>query len=331
MILLLPVTGLVSAAPEAGPGVAGDAGAPQGNDAGYWLKRMGKAANTLNYHGRYILLNSSQLVPVEYRHAVVDGERWEHTAHLDGERAEIIRKGSRVSYLHPDAFGFLQHTGGKDSFAPSLHERLDQMHIVYDVQVSRQGRVAGRSARRIDVIPLDRTRYGYHLWVDEETGLLLKSVTLDDRGDTLELFEYISINVGQPVDEALFEAGEGVQWVDMNSLQEQGLEQAALLPHWDWEPRWMPAGFDVARQEVKYMNGSPVSTRVYSDGMAAFTVFLAPDNASSIVDGAIRRGATVAVSRYMTTPDQNYLVTIVGEIPAKTAVQVVESVQKTEY
>jgi len=38
----------------------------------------------------------------------------------------------------------------------------------------------------LEIQPRQGDRYGYRLWVDRATGLLLRSQTLNDRGEVLE-------------------------------------------------------------------------------------------------------------------------------------------------
>ena len=60
-----------------------------------------------------------------------------------------------------------------------MPERLQDLDDYYVIQLGNVERITGRPAQRVIVKPVDQYRYGYHLWADKETGLLLKAVDAD--------------------------------------------------------------------------------------------------------------------------------------------------------
>ena len=63
-----------------------------------------------------------------------------------------------------------------------------------------------------------------------------------------------------------------------------------------------------------------VNTMMYSDGLAAFSVFVEDMPESGAANMVSRNGATVAVTHFVPGPNQkNALVTLVGEVPEDTA------------
>jgi sigma-E factor negative regulatory protein RseB len=94
---------------------------------------------------------------------------------------------------------------------------------------------------------------------------------------------------------------------------------------------WLPDGFAVAARDVYRTPASDnsVNTLMYSDGLAAFSVFVEEMPKNGAARMVSRQGATVAVTRVAhgpagTTP---YLITVVGEVPVATAQKVAESVR----
>ena len=53
---------------------------------------------------------------------------------------------------------------------------------------------------------------------------------------------------------------------------------------------------------------------MYDDGLARFSVFLEPLNGATVTDTRTQLGPTVAVSRRLTTPEGEIMVTVVGEV-----------------
>ena len=68
---------------------------------------------------------------------------------------------------------------------------------------------------------------------------------------------------------------------------------------------------------------------MYDDGLARFSVFLEPLNGATVTDTRTQLGPTVAVSRRLTTPQGEIMVTVVGEIPIGTAERIALSMRNS--
>src|SRR5690606_24114323 len=182
-------------------------------------------------------------------------------------------------------------------------------------------RVAGRDGVRIDVEPLDSHRFGYSLWLDETSGVLLKSQTNPAEGDPLEVFEFVSVDIGNPVPLSAFEPDA--------RLLESAIELAPppavaeTVADTGWETRWLPEGFRQAGRATSRLDKPERSARVFTDGLAAFTVFFEPGR-PKVQETTRAHGATVAVNRSLA--DGKAMVTVVGEIPLATASRIAENV-----
>ena len=109
-------------------------------------------------------------------HMVVDGIEHERIAHRGHPRREILRTGGQVSYIVPP---------GDRSFAweadlptgpyPRLYMQSEALSATYRFNLIGPSQVVGREAVCLEVHPLDGNRFGYLLWLDKKTGLLLRS------------------------------------------------------------------------------------------------------------------------------------------------------------
>lgn len=288
-----------------------------------WLTHMAKSVRELSYHGRSILMNGDQLNSVEIIHAVVDGQPWERVIHLTGEPAEILRRGDKISCLHPHKLATFE-THSPSTTLKSFGYGDSAKHLIkyYKISKAGTGRIAGREAYRVDVMPKDRARYGYQLWLDSGSGLLLKSVTVDAKGQGLEVFEFVSIEIGQTIERSVFQPNDDVKRVTKVPTKQVNKQHDIA-----WQVAWLPAGFNLAEKEMRMVGGVAASTKVFSDGLAAFSVFLERVNPSTQAEGTRVHGATSALSRRLAQPDSNYLVTVVGEIPMETAMQVAMAIK----
>ena len=320
--------------------------------AAQWLQKMIKANKTENYQGRSIFHNGNRMMSLKVIHGMIDGEQWDRVVHLSGEPAEVLRKGDKISCLHPESTVELNagKSTGKNELQATKIPLLnafndDQLAIPerYQLRMGREGRVAGRTVQMINIIPADRARYGYQLALDKATGLLLKTVMLNRKGKALEVFEFVDIAIGGPLSKDDFAPGKGVKWLETADAESsKGLSETSLSEMPDnnhvnavpqnigWAAKWLPQGFNLAENSVRNIDGINVNTKVYSDGLAAFTIFMEKLERVENIEGSKQRGATVALSRRLAKPNDHYLVTVVGEVPMETAMQVAASVVKDE-
>lgn len=286
------------------------------------LQSMAQANRSLNYTGRFLYQFGAEVSTMEVSHAVIGGREFQRLTHLDGRLVEVLRRGDEVVCLHPN--GTLTRINRKQAGPLGLGVRI--AHDVpeqYNILVDGDGRVAGRAATRMRVPPLDTHRYGYRLWLDNESNLLLKSEVVDGSGVALERVEFVTLTLAAPLTEQDFSIPETVKESDLTQLADSHPSHQLSV-----EAQWMPAGFTSVDQDWR-QGGSdrePVAAQGYSDGLAAFTVFVEAVGDSTVEEGVSRVGPTVAVSRRLTAPSGAYLVTLVGEVPQNTAERVIEGI-----
>jgi hypothetical protein len=93
-----------------------------------------------------------------------------------------------------------------------------------------------------------------------------------------------------------------------------------------WQARWLPGGYRLVaiNNDVASDSTTPVLTSVYSNGLAAFSVFVSAAHDEPAMD--MRRGATIACSRRIQSSGNAYTATVVGEIPQQAAERIATSV-----
>lgn len=290
------------------------------------LSSMAKAYRSLNYQGRFLYMYGNELSTLEVRHAVIDGTEFERLTHLDGPLAELIREGDEVICIHPDRSMTRLSVGAGESLARlSLHERLaSNLPQQYNVLLDGDGRVAGRAALRVRVNPLDNHRYGYRLWIDRDSSLLLKSEMVDGGGVALERVEFVALDLQPALTKADFAVPDVPVQYAIESLPEPLPGQPTL------EAGWLPAGFVTTQRDLRRSapHRLPVAAMAYGDGLASFTLFVqAIPPGVTAEQGVSRLGPTVAVSRRVDNTTGSFLLTLVGEVPQATAERVLSDVR----
>ena len=215
--------------------------------AAQWLQKMIKAIKVENYQVRSIFHNGNRMMSLKVSHGMIEGEQWDRVVHLSGEPAEVLRKGDKISCLHPEST--VELSAEKDELQAAKIPLLnafndDQLTIPerYQLRMGREGRVAGRSVQLINIIPVDRARYGYQLGLDKATGLLLKTVMLNRKGKALEVFEFVDIAIGGPLSKDDFAPGKGVKWLDTVGTELSDPVDSPAPQKIGWAAKWLPQG-----------------------------------------------------------------------------------------
>ena len=289
-----------------------------------WLQKMHYAAHMLNYTGRFVYQQDKQLSLMSIAHAVTkEGER-EKLVSMDEAGREVIRGGGRVTCILPDSKSVMVEEGSrKVRFPPAFPVNLDQLKGQYTFYIDRQDKIAGQEARKIVIKPTDKYRYGHNLWVDEKTGLLLKTQLLDENGKLLEQFMFIKIQFMDKVPEDMLKpraTGKEYTWYESQDSNEPETKDDKHA----WLVQELPRGFvsDKTRYHRVHDKMS-VEHLVFSDGLASVSVFIEKDNDKEpSLLGASRMGAVNAFGRSL----DNYHIMTVGEVPRRTVRMISESV-----
>lgn len=289
------------------------------------LATMATAYRSLDYQGRFLYTYGNELSTLEIRHAVIDGVEYERLTHLSGPLAELIRMDDQVICIHPDRS--MTRLAASTPFVPLgiTGSTSGQLPHQYNVLLDGDGRVAGRSAVRMRVNPLDEHRYGYRLWIDRDSNLLLKSEMVDGKGMALERLEFLALEVAPQLRRSDFDIPGGVLRHVIEALPEPAPKPPQLVTG------WLPAGFVAIEGDLRRSapHRLPVAATAYGDGLASFTLFWqAIPPGVPAEEGVTRLGPTVAISRRLAAGnDEQYLVTLVGEVPQATAERVLNEMR----
>jgi sigma-E factor negative regulatory protein RseB len=321
MILRLPVLSLC-----AGLAVA-PAASPAAERVHEWLMKIGNAAHHLDYDGTFVYRHGQQLESLRIVHKVEDGRERERLVSLNGAPREIVRDGRRVvCYLSQENPIAVEHRkADKLNFPALLPERLQDLDENYVIRLGRNERVAGRMAQQVIVQPRDDLRYGYHLWADNATGLLLRADLIDLQGQAIEQFLFTHIAVGEAISDAALEPeskGKKIKWRREEPREAGGVQAPDVSA---WTVSQLPSGF---RFSGRMLRKSPLHNvtaehQVYSDGLATVSVFIEKTEKSpTAMKGVTNMGAVHAYA----TSVADHQVTVVGEVPAATVIQIANSV-----
>ena len=286
----------------------------QAEDAGQLLRGMADAVDQQSYQGAFVYERSGSFSTHHIWHQTDDDGVTERLLRADGEPQEWLRRDGRLQCASSYPAVSDWHGAASQTVDPARLQRW------YVLEVLGGTRVADRPVTVVALKPRDAFRYAYELYLDDETGLLLKSLLINERNVLLERFQFVDVNFSSLPDDAL---EVGSRCLPLNAAQPEKLVDAS-----GWQPGWLPPGYTAGESMVRALASGepPVMTQVYSDGLARFTVFVEPLGEERPADNlAAQLGPTVAISRRLQVEGQTYLATIVGEIPPATAERIAAS------
>lgn len=279
-----------------------------------WLQRLAQAEKQ-SFQGTFIYERNGSFSTHGIWHQGGEDAVSERLLQLDGAVQEVVRVAGR-----PQCVSGALAEQAADVQWPARHLDAVQLGQRYEVRMLGQSRVAGRSAVVLAMIPRDQHRYAFELHLDEETALPLKSLLISEKGQLLERFQFVSLELREQVEAHALEPSSACRPVSYSKAEE--LTQS-------WTAGWVPPGFELNRalQRSSPASSQPVASLLYGDGLARFTVFLEPLNGAGAEDARSQLGPTAVVSRRVSTTGGDVMVTVVGEIPMGTAERVALSMQ----
>lgn len=288
------------------------------------LQRIANAATQLNYVGTFVYQHADRFETSRIVHYVDSTGEYEKLETLDGPRREVIRNNDEVLCYYPDAKVVRSEKRiARRTFPALLPERLHALTDFYRIRKGDPERIAGYDSQALILEPKDGLRYGHKLWADGDTGLLLKARMLTEGNLVVEQFTFTELRIGSGVTREMVAPSYNVRFPEWRLVRFahdklSGVESG-------WTATDFPAGFRKIMEMRRSKLGSPapVTHLVYSDGLAAVSIFIEPAaTRSKIHEGLSRQGAINIYTRTI----QDQIVTVLGEAPAATVVQIANSV-----
>ena len=304
---------------------AADSRAPA--DAMAWLKKIAAASRQINYAGTFVYQHGNQVETSRIAHFVNASGEYEKLETLDGPPREIVRNNDNVTCYLPDIKTVVIEKRAARRFPALLPEQLSGISDNYVVKKGQQDRVAGFDCQVVVLEPKDNLRYGHKFCAELATGLPLRARMYSDRNEMVESFAFTQLRIGSGISRDMVKsrfAGKSQTW----RVDKSALEQNETSADTGWVLNNQPTGFKKFTEMKRSIAGRSVQVShiVYSDGLAAVSVFIEPMPKSPPPAGPTYQGA---VNIYVKS-QADQMVTVVGETPARTVKQIAESLSPRE-
>lgn len=307
---------------------AAQAAADSSGQARVWLEKMSQAKHSLNYDGTFVYVHNRQIMTMRISHRVGAYGEYERLVPLNGpqRQIEVISKDSAVSCILPDS-NTPPTIGKREAAAPfhlALPRSFEEISQYYSFSLGGQERIANRSTQVIMVKPRDNFRYGYRLWVDVDSGLLIKSDLVGGRGAILEQVMFTSLDIHEnnppPLTESSFSCP------DFPEPEPKVSQAAALTETSDkgWRVNQLPPGFEpTEHQQLVRSKQVPIEHILLGDGLATVSVFVEKFEDAEKFVGSSYLGGVSAYGNVI----HGHQVTVVGMVPRPTVEIIGQSVQ----
>lgn len=289
-----------------------------------YLNRMGNALHSLNYQGTLVYLHGDQIETMQLIHKSDDTGEHERLIHLSGAAREVIRDGDMViCYLSDIRSVVVGSRRFNSNFLTRLQTDFKRFVDNYNFTVDGEDRIAGRSAHIIQVIPRDEFRYGYKIWIDQETYLMLKSDLVDKQMQVLEQVMFTNVDVVDDIPAELLKPAINSDTFTWHRGKDKG--QGVSTIDKGWKIGNMPTGFILTGHFKQQMPGSESAAEhmVISDGLASISVYIESFAAES--QGFVGTSNLGAINLHGSVVD-DYKITVVGEVPETTVRMIAASI-----
>ena len=299
------------------------------DDAWFVLQKSAHAARELNYQGVFVYQNGKQTRSVQITHMNNAGQELTRNVVLDNsitsgkvnQPREVYSQGKDIVIFRPENQRMvIEKRRGQNLFPAMLPTDLVSIKTSYTARLGALEYVAGREAQIVELVPNDAFRYNYKIWADTEYGLLLKMTLLDSKNQTLEQIEFNQLSMLNSQDANWFKPQIDVK----KSYVMQDATAVNQITN-DWIVTELPAGYTKVDHRAVVVPGkaAPVDQIIFSDGIASISLFIEPlTKGKPPKTGHMQIGSTNICANVI----NGYQVTVVGEVPAATVMQIAKAV-----
>ena len=296
---------------------AGD-GAAQAREVRAWLLRIHEAASHRNFQGTFVVSGGGSVSSARIAHFCEGPNQFERSESLDGLARHVYRHNDVVTTLWPaKRVATVEQRTMLAEFPALLQAGDDRIAEFYEVRPQGAERIAGHEANVLVVKPRDGHRYGYRLWAEQATGLLLRADVLGERNEVLETSAFSDVAIGvKPQPESVL--------APMKKLEGYRVVRPVLiatkLEAEGWMLRQTAPGFREVSCVRRPMDNAAVGDRqvlqaIYSDGLTYVSVFIEPFDAQRHTRSML---ASVGPTQTLMQQQGDWWVTVVGDVPAAT-------------
>jgi sigma-E factor negative regulatory protein RseB len=299
-----------SPAPAAAP--AGERGISD------WLLRLHEASRRRAYVGTLVVSSGGNMSSSRVWHVCDGTQQMERVDALTGAPRSTFRRNDEVITFSPQTRVAVAEKREALGLFPHLLKSVDaSIEQFYSASAQGSDRVAGFEADVVQLLPRDKLRFGYRVWSEKRTGLVLKLQTLDEQGRVLEQVAFSELQLDAPVSmdklSRMMGNTEGYKVVSPELVKTTPAAEGWRLA------REVPGFQSMSCLRRPSASGPDALQWVFSDGLASVSLFIEPfEPRRHTQEGLQGMGATHALTQRLVARGGPWWLTLVGEVPTQT-------------
>ncbi|MEO6409947.1 MAG: MucB/RseB C-terminal domain-containing protein [Burkholderiaceae bacterium] len=301
-----------------------DANAEPREQVRAWLTRIHQAARDRNFQGTFVVSGPNGVSSARIAHYAQGPNQFERIESLDGQARTVFRHNDLVHTVWPQERVVMVEQRNLPVSFPALLLAGDDDRIANFYEVRKLGaeRVAGYEARVLLVRPRDGYRFGYRLWAEKNTGLLLRADMLGAQDEALETAAFSEVTIGvRPQPETVLH---GMRRLEGYRILRPILTSTTLDAE-GWTLRSAAPGFrslscmrrplDDYRASEMPAADNQVLQAIFSDGLTHVSIFIEPFDPRRHLRPMF---ASVGATQTLMRRHADWWVTVVGDVPSAT-------------
>ncbi len=295
-----------------------------------WLQRMHDASRRRNFMGTLVMSsNTGAMSSARIWHACDGEQQFDRVESLTGAPRSTFRRNDEIVTFMPEArVARSERREALGVFPDLLKTAGSSIPEFYAVRLLGVDRVAGFEADVIHLMPKDALRFGYRIWSEKKSGLIVKLQTLDLEGNVLEQAAFSELHLDAPVRAAklnqMMLATGGWRVEKAHAVKTSAAAEG-------WHLKADVPGFSSVNCYRRANGAAPLSEGsmqwIFSDGLAAVSLFVeAFDGKRHQQEGLFSSGATQTLAQRV----QDWWLTAVGEVPPQTLKAFAQSLERTK-
>lgn len=292
------------------------AGGAESRSINDWLMRMHEASRNRSYAGTFVVSSGGAMSSARIWHVCDGTQQMEKVETLTGAPRTIFRHNDHVLTFMPEQKVVRAEKRESLGLFPQLLKSTDSR--IADFYTARQEgseRVAGVEADIVALMPRDAMRFGYRVWAERKTGMVVKLQTLGADGKVLEEAAFSELQLDAPV--RLDQLAKMMAKVDGYKVEKPGLVKTTASAE-GWLLKTAVPGFQSMscyKRPLAGQSGSDPMQWVFSDGLASVSIFVESfDKQRHLGESRMSMGATQSLTRRVDA----YWLTVMGEVPMAT-------------
>ena len=286
-----------------------------------WLMRVHEASRRRAYVGTFVVSTGAHMSSARIWHICDGTQQMERVESLTGAPRSTFRRNDQVVTFLPERRLVVAEKRETLGLFPNLLQaRHSSIAQFYRARAIGRERVAGLEADVVHLRPQDSWRFGYRVWTEKKTGLVVKLQTLDSEGQVLEQAAFSELQLDAPVSMAklseMMDRTQGYQVEKPDLVETTALTEGWVLTNavQGFAPVSCYKRLVGTTAAADARHGNTLQW-IFSDGLASISLFLeAFDPRRHAQPGSLALGATHTLTRRI----GDWWLTAVGEVPAPT-------------